>query len=99
MHLEKYKNQKIFLLSGRTCKKSKTSNYLISTDPTDLSQKEDCYIDKLRSNLMGTKFTVYDHGFSSVTTQGQVEKAHTQQKLSAICYETNGFGFKGPRKL
>jgi hypothetical protein len=48
---------------------------------------------------MGTKFAVYDHGFSSVTTQGQVEKAHTQQKLSAICYETNGFGFKGPRKL
>jgi hypothetical protein len=38
----------IFLLAGRKRKKSKTSNYLISTDPTDLSREGDSYIGKLR---------------------------------------------------
>lgn len=39
-----------------------------------------------RSNLMGTKFTVYDHGVSPIKAQGLVEKAHTRQELAAICY-------------
>ncbi|KAM8803737.1 tubby-related protein 3 isoform 1-T1 [Rhynchonycteris naso] len=99
MHLEKDENRKIFLLAGRKRKKSKTSNYLISTDPTDLSREGESYIGKLRSNLMGTKFTVYDHGVSPAKAQGLVEKAYTRQELAAICYETNLLGFKGPRKM
>ncbi|XP_008571271.1 PREDICTED: tubby-related protein 3 isoform X2 [Galeopterus variegatus] len=99
MHLEKDENQKIFLLAGRKRKKSKTSNYIISTDPTDLSREGERYIGKLRSNFMGTKFTVYDHGVSPVRAQGLVEKAHIRQELAAICYETNVLGFKGPRKM
>ncbi|XP_038964769.2 tubby-related protein 3 isoform X1 [Rattus norvegicus] len=86
MHLEKEENRKIFLLAGRKRKKSKTSNYLVSTDPTDLSREGESYIGKLRSNLMGTKFTVYDHGVNPVKAQGLVEKAHTRQELAAICY-------------
>ncbi|XP_055251698.1 tubby-related protein 3 isoform X2 [Moschus berezovskii] len=99
MHLEKDENRKIFLLAGRKRKKSKTSNYLISTDPTDLSREGESYIGKLRSNLMGTKFTVYDHGVSPTKAQGLVEKAYTRQELAAVCYETNVLGFKGPRKM
>ncbi|CAO2606731.1 Tubby-related protein 3 [Lemmus lemmus] len=99
MHLEKEENRKIFLLAGRKRKKSKTSNYLISTDPTDLSRDGESYIGKLRSNLMGTKFTVYDHGVNPLKAQGLVEKAHTRQELAAVCYETNVLGFKGPRKM
>ncbi|XP_057559987.1 tubby-related protein 3 isoform X4 [Hippopotamus amphibius kiboko] len=89
----------IFLLAGRKRKKSKTSNYLISTDPTDLSREGESYIGKLRSNLMGTKFTVYDHGVSPAKAQGLVDKAYTRQELAAVCYETNVLGFKGPRKM
>ncbi|XP_059040499.1 tubby-related protein 3 isoform X1 [Mustela lutreola] len=99
MHLEKDENRKIFLLAGRKRKKSKTSNYLISTDPTDLSREGESYIGKLRSNLMGTKFTVYDHGVSPTKAQGLVEKTYIRQELAAICYETNVLGFKGPRKM
>uniref|UniRef100_A0A8D0HJB7 Tubby-like protein n=1 Tax=Sphenodon punctatus TaxID=8508 RepID=A0A8D0HJB7_SPHPU len=99
MHLERDDNRKIFLLAGRKRKKSKTSNYLISVDPTDLSREGESFIGKLRSNLMGTKFTVYDHGVSPVKAQGLVEKAHIRQELTAICYETNVLGFKGPRKM
>lgn len=39
-----------------------------------------------RSNLMGTKFTVYDHGVSPAKARGLVEKTHTRQELAAICY-------------
>ncbi|TFK00989.1 pantothenate kinase 1 [Platysternon megacephalum] len=99
MHLERDDNRKTFLLAGRKRKKSKTSNYLISIDPTDLSREGESFIGKLRSNLMGTKFTVYDHGVSPGKAQGLVEKAHTRQELAAICYETNVLGFKGPRKM
>ncbi|XP_027305646.3 tubby-related protein 3 isoform X1 [Anas platyrhynchos] len=99
MHLERDDNRKTFLLAGRKRKKSKTSNYLISVDPTDLSREGESFIGKLRSNLMGTKFTVYDHGISPIKAQGVLEKARTRQELAAIYYETNVLGFKGPRKM
>ncbi|XP_060103272.1 tubby-related protein 3 [Heteronotia binoei] len=99
MHLERDDNRKVFLLAGRKRKKSKTSNYIISIDPTDLSREGESFVGKLRSNLMGTKFTVYDHGINPVKAQGLVEKAHTRQELAAVCYETNVLGFKGPRKM
>ncbi|XP_077157732.1 tubby-related protein 3 isoform X2 [Paroedura picta] len=99
MHLERDDNRKVFLLAGRKRKKSKTSNYIVSVDPTDLSREGESFVGKLRSNLMGTKFTVYDHGINPVKAQGLVEKAHTRQELAAVCYETNVLGFKGPRKM
>ncbi|KAM6309705.1 tubby-related protein 3 isoform 2-T3 [Podargus strigoides] len=99
MHLERDDSKKTFLLAGRKRKKSKTSNYLISVDPTDLSREGESFIGKLRSNLMGTKFTVYDHGISPAKARALVEKAHTRQELAAISYETNVLGFKGPRKM
>jgi len=38
----------MFLLAGRKRKKSTTSNYLISTDATDLSRGGESFIGKLR---------------------------------------------------
>ncbi|XP_078529868.1 tubby-related protein 3 isoform X4 [Lissotriton helveticus] len=99
MHLERDDGRKTFLLAGRKRKKSKTSNYLISVDPTDLSREAESFIGKLRSNLMGTKFTVYDNGISPSKSQGQSEDSCARQELAAICYETNVLGFKGPRKM
>lgn len=37
-----------FLLAGRKRKKSKTSNYLISVDATDLSREGESFVGKLR---------------------------------------------------
>ena len=34
----------------------------MTTDPTDLSRAADSFIGKLRSNMMGTQFTVFDGG-------------------------------------
>uniref|UniRef100_A0A8C6ZHY4 Tubby-like protein n=1 Tax=Nothoprocta perdicaria TaxID=30464 RepID=A0A8C6ZHY4_NOTPE len=99
LHLEREHGKKVFLLAGRKRKKSKTSNYLISIDPTDLSRGGESFIGKLRSNLMGTKFTVYDNGVNPVKTTASLEANILRQELAAVCYETNVLGFKGPRKM
>ncbi|XP_072528551.1 tubby-related protein 3 isoform X2 [Salminus brasiliensis] len=100
MHLEREDGKKLFLLAGRKRKKSKTSNYLISVDATDLSREGESFVGKLRSNLMGTKFTVYDNGTNPTKNPGALlEESNTRQELAAICYETNVLGFKGPRKM
>lgn len=44
LHLERDYGKKVFLLAGRKRKKSATSNYLISTDPTDLSRSAESFI-------------------------------------------------------
>ncbi|XP_062859992.1 tubby-related protein 3 isoform X2 [Trichomycterus rosablanca] len=100
MHLEREDGKRVFLLAGRKRKKSKTSNYLISVDATDLSREAESFVGKLRSNMMGTRFTVYDNGTNPSKNSGALlEESNTRQELAAICYETNVLGFKGPRKM
>lgn len=59
LHMEREDGKRVFLLAGRKRKKSTTSNYLITTDPTDLSKAGDSFVGKLRSNLIGTQFTLF----------------------------------------
>ncbi|XP_046907603.1 tubby-related protein 1-like isoform X3 [Hypomesus transpacificus] len=91
------KGKEVFLLAGRKRKKSTTSNYLISIDATDLSRGGENYVGKLRSNLMGTKFTVFDNGLNP--DRALRDMSNARQELAAIIYETNVLGFKGPRKM
>ncbi|KAG7325137.1 hypothetical protein KOW79_011453 [Hemibagrus wyckioides] len=99
LHMEKEDGKKVFLMAGRKRKKSTTSNYLISIDPTDLSRDTSSYIGKLRSNVLGTKFTVYDNGENPDKKPFVKESESLRQELAAICYEKNVLGFKGPRKM
>ncbi|XP_057712367.1 tubby-related protein 3 isoform X3 [Corythoichthys intestinalis] len=99
MHMEKEDGKKVFLLAGRKRKYSKTAHYLISVDPTDLSREGESFIGKLRSNLFGTKFTVYNNGANPFKNQPATEGSSTRQELAAIHYETNLMGIKGPRKM
>ncbi|XP_008419927.1 tubby protein homolog isoform X1 [Poecilia reticulata] len=99
LHMEKEDGKRVFLMAGRKRKKCKTSNYLISIDPTNLTRDTNCYIGKLRSNVLGTKFTVYDGGENPEKKPFIKESESVRQELAAICYETNVLGFKGPRKM
>ncbi|XP_078453388.1 LOW QUALITY PROTEIN: uncharacterized protein LOC144720460 [Lampetra planeri] len=100
LHMERDDGRKVFLLAGRKRKRSKTSNYLIATDPVDLSRDGDSFVGKLRANLMGTKFTVFDGGLS-FEKRGALARDGTgaRQEMAAVCYETNVLGFKGPRRM
>uniref|UniRef100_A0AC35TYD0 Tubby-like protein n=1 Tax=Rhabditophanes sp. KR3021 TaxID=114890 RepID=A0AC35TYD0_9BILA len=96
LHWEKDEGSKVFLLAARKRKKSKTANYLFSTDPCDLSREGSGYIGKLRSNLLGTVFTIYDGGCAYNEKKiGQ----NVRQELGVIMYDTNVLGFRGPRKM
>ncbi|TRZ02803.1 hypothetical protein DNTS_017687 [Danionella cerebrum] len=99
LHMEKEDGKRVFLMAGRKRKRCKTSYYLISIDPTDLSRDTESYIGKLRSNVLGTKFTVYDNGDNPERKPFIKETDTLRQELAAICYEKNVLGFKGPRKM
>ncbi|PAV81086.1 hypothetical protein WR25_24864 [Diploscapter pachys] len=87
---------RVFLLAARKRKKSTTANYLISTDPTNLSREGDHFIAKVRSNALGTQFTVYDNGQNPKKSK---DPLNVRQELAAVIYDTNVLGFKGPRKM
>ncbi|XP_012576266.1 PREDICTED: tubby-related protein 1 isoform X2 [Condylura cristata] len=96
LHLDTEK--KVFLLAGRKRKRSKTANYLISSDPTNLSRGGENFIGKLRSNLLGNRFTVYDNG-QNPHRRGSADVGSLRQELAAVIYETNVLGFRGPRRM
>uniref|UniRef100_A0A0K0EXN0 Tubby-like protein n=1 Tax=Strongyloides venezuelensis TaxID=75913 RepID=A0A0K0EXN0_STRVS len=97
LHLEKEDDRKIFLLAARKRKKSATANYLISTDATDLSREGTSFVGKVRSNAIGTAFTIYDNGENP--KKSTIIREEIRQELAAVIYETNVLGFKGPRRM
>ncbi|XP_034493653.1 tubby-related protein 2 isoform X2 [Ailuropoda melanoleuca] len=99
LYLEAADGRKHFLLAGRKRKRSKTSNYLISLDPTDLSRDGDNFVGKVRSNVLGTKYTIFDSGVNPERKNFVPETARIRQELAAVCYETNILGLRGPRKM
>eukprot|EP00756_Hemistasia_phaeocysticola_P022683 Hpha_TRINITY_DN15848_c4_g22::TRINITY_DN15848_c4_g22_i1::g.189060::m.189060 len=84
-----------FLLAGRKRKKNKTSNYLISMDKEDLHRNSGNFYGKVRSNFVGTEFTVYDKG-EKPTKDGGLQQ---RQELAAVMYQTNILVSKGPRQM
>uniref|UniRef100_A0A671EFV9 Tubby-like protein n=1 Tax=Rhinolophus ferrumequinum TaxID=59479 RepID=A0A671EFV9_RHIFE len=99
LYLEVAEDQKHFLLAARKRKMSKTSNYLISLDPTDLSRNGNNFMGKVRSNALGTKFTIFDNGVNPERKNYVPESARLREELGAVCYETNVLGIRGPRKM
>jgi len=99
LHMEREDGRKVFLLAGRKRKKSATSNYLMSTDPTDLSRGGDAFVGKLRSNMLGTQFTIFDGGEPTKSRSLLQDRAGQRQEIAATLYDTNVLGFKGPRRM
>lgn len=89
----------LFLIAARKRKKSRSSNYLISTSAKDLSRDGKNFVSKLRANFLGTSFTVYDNGVNPSSRSVLPDRSNLRQELAAVLYETNVLGFKGPRKM
>ena len=51
-----------FLLSGKKRAFNKTSNYMISMDQDKGGKSGSGYLGKVRSNFLGTEFSIYDDG-------------------------------------
>lgn len=51
-----------YIMSGKKRSGCKTSNYLIGMDKNKLDKKSEGYLGKVRSNFLGTEFSVFDTG-------------------------------------
>ena len=93
-------NEAKFLLSARKRKKSKSSNYVISLDEEDMARQSGNFFAKLRSNFVGTEFTIYDKGSKpGEKPDGKSAGLEPRQDLGAVTYEYNVLGTRGPRKM
>lgn len=102
------------LLAARKIRRTTSTKFLISLAADDLSQASDTYIGKLRSNLFGTKFSIYDsqppcdHAIQSngrslrncYSTQQLSSKVPTgNHNVATISYELNVLRTRGPRRM
>lgn len=67
MHLS---NGFLYLMSAKKQAINNTSNYIIAQAREDMRKKEN-YLGKVRSNFMGTEFTLYDAGMNPKKTKDQ----------------------------
>ncbi|KAF3779553.1 Tubby-like F-box protein 3 [Nymphaea thermarum] len=102
-----------FLLAARRVRRPTYTDYVISLDAGDMSKGSGTYIGKLRSNFLGTKFTVYD---AQPPHAGAIVKKSRSSRLvglkqvsprvpagnytvAHISYELNVLGARGPRRM
>ncbi|OMO77858.1 hypothetical protein CCACVL1_14766 [Corchorus capsularis] len=102
-----------FLLAARKCRRPTCTDYIISLNGDDVSKGSSTYIGKLRSNFLGTKFTIYDaqppNGGAKVTKSRSTRLINVKQvsprvpagnyPVAHISYELNVLGSRGPRRM
>lgn len=102
-----------FLLAARKCRKATCTDYIISLNADDVSKGSNSYIGKLRSNFLGTKFTIFDaqppNGGAKVTKCRSTRLVGSKQvsprlpagnyPVAHVAYELNVLGSRGPRRM
>ncbi|XP_052619834.1 tubby-like F-box protein 3 [Lactuca sativa] len=102
-----------FLLAAKKCRRATCTDYIISLNPEDVSKGSSTYIGKLRSNFLGTKFTIYDAQPSNggvLATKCRSFRPGSMKRVSPrvpvgnypvshISYELNVLGSRGPRRM
>ncbi|XP_022040488.1 tubby-like F-box protein 3 isoform X2 [Helianthus annuus] len=102
-----------FLLAAKKCRRATCTDYVISLNAEDVSKGSSTYIGKLRSNFLGTKFTVYDAqppNGGALTTKCHSSRPGSMKRVSPrvpagnypvsnISYEVNVLGSRGPRRM
>lgn len=102
-----------FLLAARKVRRATSSDYIISLNRDDMSRGSTTYVGNLRSNFLGTKFTVYDsqapHNGAIASTNKAGRRVGFKQvsprlpagsyNVAHIAYELNVLGTRGPRRM
>lgn len=102
-----------FLLAARKFRRATSTDYIISLNADDMSRGSKTYVGKLRSNFLGTKFTIYDsqppHNGAVVSTSRGSRRIGSKQvspkvpagsySVAHIAYELNVLGTRGPRRM
>ncbi|MCO5598391.1 hypothetical protein L7F22_052486 [Adiantum nelumboides] len=102
-----------FLLAARRVRRATSTDYLISLNADDMSRGSNNYVGKLRSNFLGTKFTIHDSQapvdgtpLSSSRACKRISSKQVSPRVPAcsyniahIAYELNVLGTRGPRRM
>lgn len=102
-----------FLLAARKWRRPTCTGYTISLDADDMSKGSGTYIGKLRSNFLGTKFTIFDgqppHAGAKIMKSRSTRLVNSKQvsprvpagnyPVAHISYELNVLGSRGPRRM
>ncbi|KAG1367908.1 tubby-like F-box protein 1 [Cocos nucifera] len=102
-----------FLLAARRFRHGAHTEYILSLDADDLSQGSKAYMGKLRSDFLGTKFTIYDsrppydgakaassrasRRFASKQISPQVSSSNFE--VGQVSYKFNLLKSRGPRRM
>ncbi|CAK8572846.1 unnamed protein product [Lathyrus sativus] len=100
-----------FLLAARKCRRATHTDYIISLNLDDVSRGSSTYVGKLRSNFLGTKFTVYDAHppiYGAKVAKSRSTKLVSLKQVSPrvpagnypivhVSYDLNVLGSRGPR--
>ncbi|KAJ7537435.1 hypothetical protein O6H91_11G005900 [Diphasiastrum complanatum] len=102
-----------FLLAARKFRRATSTDYIISFNSEDFSRGSNSYVGKLRSNFLGTKFTIYDcqpsQSCVAISSNRAVRRIGSKQvsprvpscsyNIAHIAYELNVLGTRGPRRM
>ena len=89
----------VFLLAAKKRPFKQTSNYLITRDQQNLATTGPHFLGKVRSNFLGTQFTIFDHGTNPKSKESFANPENIREEHGIINYESNFFGTRGPRKM
>ncbi|XP_028790952.1 tubby-like F-box protein 5 [Neltuma alba] len=102
------------LLAAKKIRRATSTEFLISLVADDFSKANNTYVGKLRSNFLGTKFTILDSQFppdSSLPLNSKLQpRIHSKQvfpraataaksNVATISYELNVLRTRGPRRM
>ncbi|KAL8166073.1 hypothetical protein V2J09_007572, partial [Rumex salicifolius] len=94
------------LLAAKKIRRATCMEFVISLVPDDFSRAGLNYVGKLRSNFIGTKFSVYDnHPPSNVSVRSnkqghnRILLARSHSMAASISYELNVLRTRGPRRM
>uniref|UniRef100_A0A1D1XMR2 Tubby-like F-box protein n=1 Tax=Anthurium amnicola TaxID=1678845 RepID=A0A1D1XMR2_9ARAE len=102
-----------FLLAARRYRHGAHTEYIISLDADDLSQGSNAYVGKLRSDFLGTRFTMYDSQppFSGAkASNSRASRRFASKRISPhlpsgnfeigqVSYKFNLLKTRGPRRM
>lgn len=102
-----------FLLAARKFRRATYNDYVISFHASDMVKGDSTHIGKIRSNFLGTKFTIYDSKLPHVGSK--IKRSCSTRIISPnmvspsvsvkncavahISYDSNVVGSRGPRKM
>ncbi|KAG6404209.1 hypothetical protein SASPL_136449 [Salvia splendens] len=101
------------LLTARKMRRATSTDFLVSLVADDFSRASNTYVGKLRSNFLGTKFTIYDsqsptdaaiqhksrHSRRFSTKQVSPKLPAYNYSVATISYELNVLRTRGPRRM